>query len=286
VRYGRDFVAAQDVLYPDTYVYYWSPQNVAYTVARLDFDRALLATLPQPKPVRPYFWTLLHGGDASYHWWANQPIPTEDARAMFTFAFFCGVDGAVLWNWSDVGNHNAPAPLWAAGRGGDVMLKDDFTGGEPRTAFHRYDVFAVTEVKGEQVSGQRIQPFATPFGPRVDAKKPTLTISAAELRAHARCAAEPVRGVVEALALVKLFEPLLRAGAPCVDVPAIEQYVHTLPIVRRVKLGGVSLLATYDPQVVWGKPARSVTLTDFDGRAGRTLTLPADGQVRVFAVRE
>ena len=38
---------------------------------------------------------------AGFFWFAGT-IPNEDARAMFALAFFCGADGVVLWNWSDV----------------------------------------------------------------------------------------------------------------------------------------------------------------------------------------
>ncbi|MBI5831732.1 MAG: hypothetical protein HZB16_05380 [Armatimonadetes bacterium] len=284
--YGKAFCEAQDVLYPDYYVYYWSRQNVAYTLARLDFDRALVSSLAKPKPIRPYFWTLLHGGDAEHRWWSNQPIPTEDARAIFALAFFGGVDGVVLWNWSDVGSHHAPPPLWEKDHGCEAMVGEDFEAGGGR--FRRYDLLAVTAYDQDsgQVTFEHIDTAKETGGPLRDARRPRYTASRDAIVPHLRATSDPVQGVVEGLALVRLFEPLLRRGQVKVDVPAAEQFVKTLPIVRRVKLGAVSLLATFDPLAVGGAKGRTITLRDFDGRAGCTLSLPADDQVRLFVVKQ
>ena len=308
LRWGRDFVEAQDVLYPDVYVYYWSPQNVAYTIARLDFDRALVNSLANPKPIRPYFWPLLHGGDASYHWWNQQPLPNEDIRAIFTFAFFCGVDGVVLWNWSDVGNHHVPPPLWRAaqttavgdvpvegGTGGDVMLREPIQlrpegspDDAPLVTLNRYDVLAITSV--DEATGlvrfQRIDTAREPFGPRLDPARPTFVMHRDELVPRLRPLSEPVAGAIEGLALIKALEPILRRGEVKVDVPALKQFAETLPIVRRVKLQDLHLIATYDPLAIRGGEKRDVVLKDFDGHKGLTLVLPADAQVRIFALRE
>ncbi len=308
LEYGRAMYEAQDVLYPDVYVYYWSAQNVAYTIARVDFDMALIRTMPERKPCRPYFWPLLHGGDAEPHWWAQQPLPNEDMRAMFVFPFFAGCDGVVLWNWSDVGNHHVAPPLWRAGRttavgdkpveggvGADVMLKDGFelrpegaAADSPPTAFRRYDVLGITEVNegtGE-VRFQRIDTSQQRGGPRLDPNKPTYAMQRDTLVPHLRPLSEPVAGAVEGLALVRAFEAILREGEVKVDVPALDQFAQTLPIVRRVKLGPYHVLATYDPVAVQGGAGREIVLGDFDGHEGMTLIVPADEQVRVFVVRE
>ncbi|MBC7286628.1 MAG: hypothetical protein H5T86_00995 [Armatimonadetes bacterium] len=308
LRWGRAFVEAQDVLYPDVYVYYWSPQNVAYTLARLDFDRALVNSLPRPKPIRPYYWPLLHGGSAQYHWWNQQPLPNEDMRAIFALAFFCGVDGVVLWNWSGTGNHHVPPPLWRAtqstpagqipvegGTGGDVMLREDIQlrpEGTPQDAppatLRRYDVLAITSV--DEATGlvrfQRIDTVREPFGPRVDPARPTFVMHRDELLPHLRPLSEPVAGAIEGLALVKAFEPILRHGEIKVDVPALKQFAETLPVVRRVKLGNIHLIATYDPMAIRGGEKRNIVLRDFDGHRGVTLILPADADLRIFALRE
>jgi len=312
LTYGQAMVAAQDVLYPDVYTYYWSAQNVAYTLARHDFDMKLLRSLQVRKPYRPYFWPLLHGGSAEAHWWNQQPIPNEDARAMFALAFFCGVDGVVLWNWSDVGNHHLPPPLWlkrpstpdgggeAAGKGdgvgADVMVKDAFelrpegaAADAAPTQFKRYDVLAIMEVNepAGTVKFQHIDTRVQRDGPRLDPKKPTYVMKKDELLPHLRPLSEPVAGAVEGLALVKPFEYILHHGEVKVDVPALEQFAKTLPIVRRVKLGPVHVIATYDPCVVHdGAAPRQIVLENFDGRKGQTLKLHADDQVRIYVLIE
>ena len=71
-----------------------------------------------------------------------------------------------------------------------------------------------------------------------------------------------------------------------VDVPARRQFKETLPLVRRVKLGDIHILVTYDPGVVHGGEPRKIVLADFAGHAGLTLTLPADDETRIFVIRE
>jgi hypothetical protein len=308
VTYGKQMYEAQDVLYPDVYVYYWSRQNVAYTLARIDFDRTLIRTMAVRKPMRPYYWPLLHGGDASYHWWNQLPLPTEDERAIFALAMFAGCDGAVLWNWSEFDNHHVPPALWKktqttavgeikteGGTGADVQVKSDFEvrpegAGEDvaPTKIKRYDVLAITEVN-EQTGMVRFQHIDTTkqlWGERLDPKKPYYVMKKEDLVPHLRAPSEPVSGAVEGLALVKPIEGMLKRGEVKVDVAALDVYVKTLPIVRRVKVGKYHLIATFDPMCVQGGAPREIVLKDFDGHRGMTLRLPADRETRVFAIRE
>ena len=60
--FGRQIYDVVDIVNNTVYCFYWSPQNVAYTLANIDSNMALVNSLPTKKPVRPYFWTLLHGG--------------------------------------------------------------------------------------------------------------------------------------------------------------------------------------------------------------------------------
>ena len=92
--------------------------------------------------------------------------------------------------------------------------------------------------------------------------------------------------MIEGLALVKPLEYTLARGEVKIDVPAYEQFADTSPIVRRVKYGDVHVVITYDPQVVYGGEPREVVLENFDGVAGHTLTLPADGQTRIFVLKD
>jgi len=82
------------------------------------------------------------------------------------------------------------------------------------------------------------------------------------------------------------LEYSLRKGEVKVDVSSRRQFQQTLPIVRRVKLGPIHVLCTYDPKVVYGGEPREISLRDFDGRSGRTLRLPADSETRIFVLRE
>jgi hypothetical protein len=286
--FGRQIYESVDLLNPTVYCFYWSPQNVAYTLANIDLNRQMITGLKPEKPMRPYFWTLLHGGGGGDRWWAEQPLPVEEARAMMTLALFTGIDGLDQWNWSGTGNHHLPRPLKA---GAWVMVGKAFTArpqgaGEevPPTAFARYDMLKVKSVTEGQVEFLKLDK-AKPAAIQA-ADQPVYSLKTEELTALLRASSEPVAGVVEGLALAKPFEYLLRHGEVKVDVSAQEQYAKTLPVVRRVKLGKLHLLATYDPSAVHGGQPRSIELKDFEGRAGCTVVLPADEQTRLFVLRE
>ena len=92
--------------------------------------------------------------------------------------------------------------------------------------------------------------------------------------------------MIEGMALVKPLEYLLRHGEVKVDVSAREQFRKMLPVVRRIKLGKIHAIITYDPAVVYGGKPRNIILKDFDGHKGLTLKLPADSQTRIFVLKE
>ena len=120
----------------------------------------------------------------------------------------------------------------------------------------------------------------------------------ADFLAQMRPKSEPVAAMIEGMALVKPLEFILRHGEVKIDVPATQQFAKRLPIVRRVKLGRIHVLITYDPNVIHGtqptgetKPPGSgkprwIILENFDGAAGRTLELPAGAQTRAFVLIE
>jgi len=285
--FGKAIYGAVDILNPSVYCFYWTPKNVAYTLANIDLNMKLVATMPVKKPVRPYYWTLLHGGGAGNRWWRGQPLPNEDVRAMTALAFFTGIDGIVLWNWSGTGNHHAPE----VEAGADVMVGRPFDaqpvrGGAARS-FHRYDALHILRVADDGLAHfQLIEKTnaAGNYGVRDD--RPVYAVPARELVAHLRPASEPVAAMIEGLALVKPFEHMLRHGEVKIDVSAQKQFGDELPIVRRVKLGRYHLLATYDPGWMTGQPPRKIVLDDFDGRRGLKLVLPADAETRLFLLRE
>lgn len=286
LAYGQQIHAKVDILNPSVYCFYWSPQNVAYTLANLDLNRRLNDSAARPKPIVPYYWTLLHGGGGGWRWWAGQPLGDEETRAMYGLAFFCGIDGFDTWNWSGTGSHHEPNLKVDA----DVMIGEAFAataaGATDPSGFERYDVVHLVAADQQTVQFQKVHQDRPKENYGVGEGQPTFTMPVAAFRTHARPQSAPVAAMIEALALVKPFENILRDGEVKVDVSAQEQYAKTLPIVRRVKLGKVHLLATYDPLVPFGGEPRTITLRDFDGVAGRTLILPADGQLRMFALRE
>ncbi len=289
--FGRAIYQAVDILNPSVYCFYWSPQNVAYTLANIDLNMKLVRTMPDRKPVRPYYWTLLHGGGGGWRWWKSQPQRNEDVRAMIALCFFTGCDGLVLWNWSGTGNHHRPPPLKADA---DVMVGRSFTlkpegAGEDAApvVFQRYDALHILSAdEGEPVKFQRIQKQNPRGKYGITPDQPVYAMSRQELASHLRPSSEPVSALIEGLALVKPFEYLLRHGEVKVDVSAQEQFAQTLPLVRRVKLGRYQILATYDPGWAGEKAGRRIVLPDFDGHRGLTLVLPADAHTRLFVLRE
>lgn len=286
--FGKQIYEAVDILNPSVYCFYWSPQNVAYTLANIDLNMKFVNSMTKRKPVRPYYWTLLHGGGGGWRWWANQPLPNEEVRAMIALGFFAGIDGFDCWNWSGTGSHVATPPIKTEA---DAMLKDGLElkpeGAAPDAALHafkRYDVLHILSVDDKGlVRFQPIENQGKNHG--IAADKPSYTMPKDQLLPHLRPSAEPVAAMIEGLALVKPFEYLLRNGEVKVDVSSQEQFAKTLPIVRRVKLGKIHVVATYDPLCIYGKEPREVVLQDFDGRKGLMVKLPADEETRMWVVR-
>jgi len=279
--FGRQIYQSVDILNPSVYCFYWSRQNVAYTLASIDLNMEMISAAEEQKPIRPYYWNLLHGGSAEANWWKNQPIPDEDMRAMTALCFFTGCDGLVLWSWSGTGNHHRPdiAPE------SHVMVGQAFErapegGGEP-VQFSRYDVLYIGAVADDgTVRFRKVDTGRSGTG--VEEGDPVFTMPREELALLLRPASSPIAAMVEGLALVKPLEYLLSHGEVMIDVSAQEQFAQTLPIVRRVSLDGYDAVATYDPLALTSGDARSVAIEIGDA----SVTLPADEQVRIFVLRE
>jgi len=298
--FGKRIYQAVDILNPTVYCFYWSPQNVAYTLANIDLNMRLVNTMPVRKPLRPYYWTLLHGGGAGRRWWKGQPIRNEDVRAMIAMGFFTGFDGFDTWNWSGTGNHHIPSlrhrdrntKQWVTDDaivGREFTLKPErSTPGAAPMAFRRYDAIHITSVddKTGLVRFQRIEKENALGTYGITPDKPIYALHTDKLLPCLRPKSEPVAAMIEGMALVKPFEFILRHGDVKVDVSAQEQFAKALPIVRRVTLGRVHVLITYDPLWADQSAPRKIVIQDFDGRKGRTLVLPADAQTRVFVLRE
>lgn len=297
-RFMDGIYDAYDVLHVDGYCDAWSAGNVAYTLAAADDAVAFARSHKTVKPVRLYLSTVMLASPGVGPWLRIQPLTNEEVRAMFALQFFTGVDGVVEWVWCERANHQLPPELlvpedkkkdvWTPQA---VQVAKDFAanreGASTPETFHRYDFLRVLpegDVKTGVVRFQRVDPTL----PQEKQPKDLAGVYVAErkaLTANLRAACEPVGAMVEGLALVKPLEYILSHGQAIIDAPARGQYRDKSPIVRRVKLNDVQVIATYDPAVVFGGKPREIVLKDFDGPKGLTLRLPADAQVRLFVVR-
>lgn len=286
--FGKAIYDEVDILNPSVYCFYWSSQNVAYTLANIDLNMRLVNSCDVRKPVRPYYWTLMHGGGGGWRWWRDQPLSSEETRAMTAACFFTGCDGLVLWNWSGTGNHHRPGKL---AKDVDLMVGIPFElapeGSDEPRRFARYEVLHVLDVSEDgTVRFQRVERDkpAENYGIRDD--RPLFSMSGEALNPYLRCASEPVAAMVEGLALAKCVEYCLRNGEVKIDIPAQLQFKETLPIVRRVKTGPYHIVLTYDQDWAAQEGPRRIALEDFDGVPGRRVTFPADAQTRLFVLRD
>jgi len=302
--FGKPILEHVDIVNNSVYCFYWSPQNVAYVLANIDMNVKMVNSAETPKPVRPYFWTLLHGGGGGWRWWREQPLASEETRAMTAMSFFTGMEGFDIWNWSGTGSHHrvdlrtkvkrivetdGAKKTIHAWQLNDAMIGKPFTAKSAdgmAESFKRYDAVHVVsyDEATRAVRFQKIRPGKKNHGATDD--QPSFLMPAEDLKACLRCKSEPVAAMIEGMALVKPLEYILRHGEVKIDVPAQEQFGRTLPIVRRVKLGRWHILITYDPKVIFGGTPREIVLEDFDGAKGRTLRLPSDAETRVFVLEE
>ncbi len=285
--FGRQIYDVVDIINPSLYCYYWSAQNVAYTLANLDLNFRFIDSTTNRKPVRPYYWNLLHGGGGGWRWWREQALTSEDVRAMTGLGFFTGIDGLVNWNWSDTGSHVVALPLSADT---DHVLKDGFSltaeGSGSATTFVRYDAIHVTNVTDGIVEFQRIEKlnFGENYG--ILPGKPTFHMTATALSSHVRPLAEPVGAVVEGLAMARVFEFFLKHGQVKSDISSQLQFQDALPIIRRIKLGPYHVVATFDPKWSEQTSTRRVMLVDFEGQDRLDLSFPADRELRIFVLKD
>lgn len=285
--FGRRIYDVVDIINPSLYCYYWSVQNVAYTLANLDFNFRFIDSRTDRKPVRPYYWNLLHGGGGGWRWWREQALPSEDVRAMTGLAFFTGIDGLVNWNWSDTGSHVIAMPLAADT---DHVLKDGFSvtadGNGSPTVFFRYDAIHITNVTNGIVEFQRIDKSNLRENHGILPGEPTFHMADSDLKAHVRPLAEPVGAVVEGLAMARVFEFFLKHGQVKADISSQLQFRDALPVIRRIKLGPCHVVATFDPKWSELPSTRRVLLTDFAGQDHLDVSFPADRELRIFVLKD
>jgi len=271
------------------YCDYSSILNTAYTLAQSDIAVSYVRTLPaaQQKPVRAYVSNQLIGGGDGWRWWAGQPLLAEEMRAIALLGAFTQYDGLVVFNFGPPANNNLPRPITT---GVDVMIKDNvFTagqeGGGPHT-FARYDALHITNVDSSgNVQLQLIDKTGWGDNFAVGPTFPFYHSTITAMTSHLRTAYEPVAAVFEGLALAKGVESILRNGTAVVDFNSQQTFAQGSPILRHVVSGNLHLIATYDPQVAYGQPARTITVNNFNGVSGLTITFPADDQVRLFMVQ-
>jgi hypothetical protein len=236
--------------------------------------------------VRAYVSNQLIGGGGGWRWWTGQPLLSEEMRAIALLGAFTQYDGLVVFNFGPTSNDNLPPAITT---GADVMIKDNaFTAGKEGGGAHtfaRYDALHITGVDGSgNVQFQLIDKTGWGDNFAVGPAFPFYDSTVTAMTSHLRTAYEPVAALFEGLALAKGVESILRTGTPVADFNSQQVFVQGTPILRHVVSGNLHLIATYDPQVAYGQPARTITVKDFNGVSGLTITFPADDQVRLFMV--
>ena len=300
-RYGKYICRGLDVIYFTTYFFYWNEFNVAYALARTDFNFQMIADESVQKPLRPYISNLIYNPTPEYRWWNELPVRTEDFTARTAMNFFTGTDGLVFWGDSDVTNHHQ---VELAERE-DYSVKSLFSapvyltpiGTTPLSSIERYEAIHVLDI--DQMSStvyfQVVQPdLPRPYGIdlgwqvgsiSVVPKYPIYRMGISNLKNHLRRKSEPVAALIEGLALVRPFEYTLKHGEVKIDVPSKIQFRDVLPIIRRVKLGDYHIVITYDPRWQTYPAGRNIQLEDFDGVENLELNFPADAKTRIFVLK-
>lgn len=294
VRHFLDSIYdAYDILHLDGYCYEWSPRNVAFALRTADEGRSYVQTRPTPKPVRLYASTVILNKPACGPWLRVQPLPNEEMRAIVALQFFTGVDGIIQWCFAGNNDHTRPPDLMRFAdkpqatnvvQVGHTFAARDAAG--TAHAFKRYEFLRVQNVDTNTgtASFYRIR-ADTRLEDQPPDRESVCALPCAELGAVLRPVSEPVAAFIEGLALVRPLEYTLRHGEPKQDIDMQRAWSEILPIVRRVTLGNLHVLATYDPAVVHGGAPRRITLDDFGGNKGLTLVLPADEQVRLVLLK-
>lgn len=317
--FTRMVAEGQDVLYPDVYVAYAGVNNIGFILAKVDYMQNLLRTIPGGKANRPYIWPHLHGGDGNQTWWNQMPMIPEDMRAMAAMVPMSGANGHAIWEFNRYNYHDV-TPLWldgwqsfagintvSGGTGNNVTVGMPFslwpqganTNTTAATNFYRYDVLSITStnVDGQGTCEFQHHPFnlfsqpggngantASQFAQPAVTGRPTYRISRTLLTNSLMRESESLRGSFEGLAVLKPIEGLVHRGSPVIETPALYQFMEWLPSVRRVRTEQYDIFATYDPGVVRRRVAKNVIVSNFNGRAGHNLVLPADDQLRVYVI--
>lgn len=101
---GKKIYQSVDILNPSVYCFYWTPRNVAYVLANIDLNMKLVSSMKERKPVRPYYWTLLHGGGgggASSHFPTRRLVPSslsDSSQASMVSSCGTGLEQVIITN--------------------------------------------------------------------------------------------------------------------------------------------------------------------------------------------
>jgi hypothetical protein len=284
LRFGSRIYDEVEVIHPSIYVFYWNAKNLAYMLANIDLNNNVISEKAVQKPVRPWVWSLFHGGGPGWRWWKFQPIPDHEMQAQYAAVFFSKIDGIILYGWSGTSDHNRVT----LSVDDDRLVESAFTApelGAPAQTrdFVQYDVIHVTGIDVSDNVEFKYIDKADPAGSL--AAPTTYVLPRATIEPMLRPETAGIDAMVEGMALARVFEFFLWHGELKIDVPATEQWDQSLPVVRRKKVGRYHVVVAYDPFFASYPSGRTVTLTDFDGVAGRNLVLPVDGVVRIWIFR-
>ena len=291
-RYGKEVSDAVDVVHNSVYCPYTDSRNVAYVLANIEENVLRVHELDNPKPVRPYFWPLISGGGGGGNrWWKEVPQINEDQEAMIAMAFFVGIDGLVVWNWSGQSSHHVASFDTFMGKPDKRSLmvakpfNTDDTSGQNHE-FRRYDYLHVQDTKNGILSFQKIHPEDNKNDYGISSEQPFYRVEFKSLIPFLRARSEPISAVIRGMALVKPFEASIRKGTPQKDFNSRDIFRENLPVYRRVKTGDYHLIITYDPQTIRTGKESKIVVKDFDGNKDLDLVFPADQHPRIYIVSE
>lgn len=300
--WGKATVPTLDIVSPSVYVHDWDPwvnenaygrnTSIGKTLANNDIQIRYINSLPlaDRRPLRPYYWHRFHD-QSGWVWWQRMAMTTEEARAMACLGLFTGIDGEDWWDYNGQNENNQLPRVIEAGA--DVMVRDSLTatleGTTDTRTFQRYDALHILTVDAgtHMVRFQFIEKhnFTENYG--VVEGRPVYTARDSDMTPHLRSDNDCWPGIFEGLALAKQVEYILSHGQVMTEYNGQSSqavFDHMLPIFRRVRLGYINVVGTYDPLAILD-PAQAVgtvTVNDFDGVSGLNVTLPCDSQVRIF----
>ena len=290
--YGKYVCDSVDVIHNSVYCPYADSKNVAFVLASIDENVRRVQELDNPKPVRPYFWPLISGGGShGFRWEKEVPHLNEDQEAMTAMAFFLGIDGLVIWNWSGKSSHHVASTQTFMGEPSKRTLmvsksfRIDDSAGQAHL-FSRYDYLHALDIQDGAIKFQKILPHMKKNNYGISPEQPIFHTKYDLLTPFLRPRSEPVAAIVRAMALIKPFELSIRNGTPQQDFNLREAFRKNHPLYRRVKNGNYHLVITYNPHTIRSGVESNIILENFDGNQGLDLVFPADQHPRIYILSD